>query len=101
MKNIIISIAFGLFGAAAFLLGAASSSGGNFVVFAAPAKLLQYAVFNWGLPLDDVQLNRWAVIVQFLGYFLISIAILSVINKLTKKHNKSFNQIGAKDAPPG
>jgi len=90
MKKILISTVSGLIGVAAFLFGAASSSSGNFAVMALPAKLLQYAVLSWGLPLDDVQLNRWGVLVQFLGYFVIALVLMQLINTLTKKHNNSF-----------
>ena len=90
MKKIFICTVCGLIGVAVFLLGAASSSGGYFVVMAFPAKLLQYAVLNWGLPLDDVQLNRWGVAAQFLGYFVIALILMQLTNTFTKKHNNSF-----------
>ena len=101
MRSLIISIVVGILGILPFLFGAASSSGGNFVVLALPAKLLQYATFNWGLSLNDVQLNQWAVVAQFAGYFLLTLLVITIINILTKKHNKSFNPDGAKNAPPG
>ena len=85
MKTMLISTACGLLGAIAFLLGAASSSGGYFAAFAIPANLLQYAVNDWGLSLTDVQLNRWGLIVQFISYFLIAIILIGVKNILGKK----------------
>ena len=101
MKSLIFSIVVGILGTLPFLFGAASSSGGNYVVLALPAKLLQYATFNWGLQLNDVQLNRWAVVAQFVGYFLLALLVITIINMLAKKHNKSFNPDGANNAPPG
>lgn len=90
MKNIAICTFTGLLGTAPFLFGAASSSGGNFAFLAFPALLLQHAVLNWGLPLDDVQLNRWAVVAQFAGYFLLALLVLVVFKRFAKKHNKSL-----------
>ena len=96
MKNIVICIVVGLLGTAPFILGAASSSGGNYAILASPAFLLQHAVSNWGLPLADVQLNRWAVIAQFVGYFLITLLVLVIAKRLVKKHNKRLQIDAAK-----
>jgi hypothetical protein len=67
MKNFFISVAFGLLGIALFFLGAASSGSGFFVI-----------------SLDDVQLNQWAVVVQFFGYFLLALISLAVRNRFIK-----------------
>lgn len=88
MKNLIISLIIGLFGILPFLFGAASSGGGYFVVLAFPAKLLQYAVLNWGFSLDDVQLNRWAIVAQFIGYFLLTLIVISIRNIMAAINNQ-------------
>ena len=90
MKYIASCTIVGLLGTAPFLFGAASSSGGNFSFLAFPALLLQHAVLNRVLPLDDVQFNRWSVVAQFAGYFLIALLVLIVFRRATKKHNKSL-----------
>ncbi len=88
MKIIFISVVGGLIGAMAFFVGAASSSGGNLRILAFPALLLQHATIHWGLSLNDVQLNRWALLVQFISYFLLSFIIIKIIRQFTNNKSK-------------
>ena len=84
----VASLGFGLVGVVPFLLGAASSSGGIFRFLVFPALLFREAMIGLGLEFEEVELNRWAVIAQFLGYFLVAMLVLSVVNQITSKHNK-------------
>ena len=100
MKNITISIIVGVIGIAPFLLGAMTIGGSSFRFLAFPTVLLQHAVFNWGLELSDVELNRWALVAQFVGYFVVSLVVLTVVAQLTKKHNKSLKSGTPKSGAP-
>ena len=85
MKKILLCTVIGFLGTLPFFLGAASSSGSNFAVLALPSKLLQYAVLNWGLSLDDVQLNRWAVFAQFFSYFVLTYCVMVIKSAIKNK----------------